>query len=176
MADRLCSGPGWGPPEPLVADPALGSVAASRSSVVRLMVPSDANFTGDVFGGVVLSEVDRVAYIAACRHAGATCVTASFDRVDFLAPVHVGDVVDFLAELTFAGRTSMEVSVHVTARPAAGGERRAVAEAFVTMVAIDRAGRPTAVPSLRPSTEEERRRYEDGRRRTEERRRTRQRG
>lgn len=139
------------------------------------MVPSDANFTGNVFGGVILAEVDRVAYIAATRHAQRTCVTASFDRVDFLAPVHVGEVVDFAGELTFAGRTSMEVVVRISSRDVAGGPTRSVGEAFVTMVAIDRDGRPTAVPELRLVSEEERARFEEGRRRTEQRRASRQR-
>ncbi len=152
-----------------------GTVEASRATVARLMVPSDANFSGNVFGGEILSEVDRVAYISACRHAGATCVTASFDRVDFLEPVHVGEVVEFLAELTYVGRSSMEVAVAVNARPVSGGPARPVARAFVTMVAIDPDGRPKSVPPLALRTDTERRRYEEGRRRTEERRRLRSR-
>ncbi len=140
------------------------------------MVPSDANFMGNVFGGVILAEVDRVAYVAASRHAQRTCVTASFDRVDFLAPVHVGEVVDFSGELTFAGRTSMEVVVRISSRAVEGGPVRKVGDAFVTMVAVDRDGRPTAVPPLHPLTEEERAMFEEGRRRTEERRRSRRRG
>ncbi len=138
------------------------------------MVPSDANFMGNVFGGVILAEVDRVAYVAASRHAQRTCVTASFDRVDFLAPVHVGEVVDFSAELTFVGRTSMEVKVGISSRAVEGGPARRVGEAYVTMVAIDRDGRPTPVPPLRLETDEERARFEEGRRRTEARRRSRQ--
>jgi acyl-CoA hydrolase len=158
-----------------VAEARSGTVEESRATVARLMVPSDANFTGDVFGGEILSEVDRVAYIAASRHARATCVTASFDRVDFLEPVHVGEVVEYQAELTYVGRTSMEVAVGVTARPVSGGPSRAVARAFVTMVAVDGNGRPQPVPPLALRTDDERRRYEDGRRRMEERRRSRSR-
>jgi acyl-CoA hydrolase len=137
------------------------------------MVPTDANFTGNVFGGQILAEVDRVAYIAAARHAKLTCVTASMDRVDFIAPVHVGEVVDFDARLTYVGRTSMEVWVRVQAEVVEGGSRRSVAEAFVTMVAVDRDGQPTAVPPLVLETDDERRRFEEGRRRMEDRRRTR---
>lgn len=121
------------------------------------MVPADANFMGNVFGGSVLSEVDRVAYVCAMRHSGQVCVTASLDRVDFLAPVHVGDLVQFDGRLTGVGRSSMEVLVEVTAEQAAGGARRPVGRAFVTMVAVDRDGRPTAVPELLVETEEERR-------------------
>jgi acyl-CoA hydrolase len=137
------------------------------------MVPTDANFMGNVFGGHILAEIDRVAYITASRHAKTSCVTASFDRVDFLQPVHVGDVVDFDAELTFVGTSSMEVWVRVRAEPSHGGVPRMVGEAFVTMVAVDGAGRPVPVAPLVLENVEERLRFEEGRRRMEERRRTR---
>ena len=151
-------------------------VSASRASVVRLMVPTDANLMGTVFGGEILSEVDRVAFITATRHARGPCVTASFDRVDFIQPVHVGEVVDFDAQLTFVGRSSMEIWVTVRAEALAGGAPRLVGEAYVTMVAVDSAGHPVPVPPLTLSTEEERRRFEAGRLRMEARRRTRRPG
>ena len=154
-------------------DLVASSVAASRASTVRLMVPTDVNFAGNVFGGQILGEIDRVAYITASRHSKANCVTASFDRVDFLSPVHVGDVVDFDAELTFVGNSSMEVWVRVRAESTHGGDARPVGQAFVTMVAVDDAGRPSQVPPLLLETVEERLRFEEGRRRMEERRRTR---
>jgi acyl-CoA hydrolase len=156
-----------------VPDPVSSTVHASRASTVRLMVPTDSNFMGNVFGGHILSEIDRVAYIAASRHAKTSCVTASFDRVDFLQPVHVGDVVDFDAELTYVGTSSMEVWVRVRAEPVHGAEPREVGEAYVTMVAVDESGRPAPVPPLVLESVEERLRFEEGRRRMEERRRTR---
>ena len=137
------------------------------------MVPTDANLMGSVFGGQILSEIDRVAFIAAVRHARAPCVTASFDRVDFIQPVHVGEVVDFDAQITFVGRSSMEVWVTVRAEDLAGGTSRLVGEAYVTMVAVDAAGRPVPVPPLGLATDEARRRFEEGRQRMEERIRTR---
>jgi acyl-CoA hydrolase len=137
------------------------------------MVPTDANFTGNVFGGQILADVDRVAYITATRHAKVTCVTASFDRLDFIAPVHVGEVVDFDAALTYVGRSSMEVWVRVRAEALEGGPPRLVAAAFVTMVAVDGAGQPVPAPPLQLETDEERQRFEEGRRRMEERRRMR---
>jgi acyl-CoA hydrolase len=155
-------------------DSSHGTVDASRASVVRLMVPTDANFTGAVFGGHILSELDRVAYIVATRHAKISCVTASFDRVDFLQPVRVGDVVDFSARLTYVGRTSMEVWVTVTAESLAGGSGRRVGEAYVTMVAVDKAGHPTPVPPLVLVTEADRARFEEGRRRMEVRKQSRE--
>lgn len=154
-------------------DPSPRTVEHSRATVVRLTVPSDANFTGNVFGGELLAEVDRVAYITARRHAEAECVTASFDRVDFIAPVHVGEVVDLDARLTYVGRSSMEVWVQVRAEALEGGAPRLVSEAYVTMVAVGSDGRPVPVPSLALTSEEERRRFGEGKRRTEERRRAR---
>jgi acyl-CoA hydrolase len=156
-----------------VSEPAGATVSSSRASVVRLMVPSDANFTGSVFGGEILAEIDRVAYVAATRHAKATCVTASFDRVDFVAPVHVGELVEFEAMLTYVGRSSMEVRVEVRAEQLPSGSTGVVASAFVTMVAVDVEGRPVPVPALRLETDEERRRFEAGRQRMEDRRRSR---
>lgn len=148
-------------------------VSASRASISRLMGPTDANLIGSVFGGQILGEIDRVAFIAAARHSHRPCVTASFDRVDFIQPVHVGEVVDFDAQITFVGRSSMEVWVTVRAEPPVGGKTRLVGDAYVTMVAVDAAGRPVPVPPLELRTDEERRRFEEGRRRMDERRRTR---
>jgi len=149
------------------------TVAESRTSVVRLMVPTDANFTGNVFGGQILAELDRVAFVVAGRHSHQNCVTASIDRMDFLAPVHVGDLVEWLAELTYVGRTSMEIWVQVSAEPLQGGARRRVGEAFLTMVALDGASHPTEVPPLDLISEAERRRFAEGHNRAVLRRRSR---
>lgn len=139
------------------------------------MLPTDANFSGNVFGGRILEEVDLVAGITAARHSRSNCVTASFDRVDFIQPIHVGEVVDFDAMLTYVGTSSMEVWVQVHAEPNLGGDAVMVAQAYVTMVAVDKHGRPHPVPPLALESVEERLRFEEGRRRMEERRRTRHR-
>jgi len=148
-------------------------VSASRTRTVRLMLPAEANNLGSVFGGVILAEIDRVAYITATRHARAACVTASFDRVDFIAPVHVGDLVHVDGQVTFVGKTSMEIGVQVSVERLDAHRPQLVDDAFVTMVAIDPNGHPIAVPDLLVTTDEERLRYENGRRRMEERRKTR---
>lgn len=168
--NRFSKGGGRWPPTfllrgPFVTEPTPRTVEQSRASVVRLTIPTDANFMGNVFGGQLLAEVDRVAYITATRHAKANCVTASFDRVDFLEPVHVGEVVDFDAMITYVGRSSMEVWVRIRAEALEGGDPQLVAEAFVTMVAVGSDGHPTPVPPLSLGTEEERQRFEEGRRR-----------
>jgi acyl-CoA hydrolase len=137
-------------------------VADSRASVVRLTVPTDANFMGNVFGGVILAEIDRVAYVTATRHSGLSCVTASFDRVDFLAPVRLGQVVTFDSRLTFVGRSSMEIWVGVHAEELTGPPKLRVGDAFVTMVAVGPDGRPTPVRPLILTDEEERRRFAEG--------------
>jgi acyl-CoA hydrolase len=145
-----------------MAHPAGRSVADSRASVVRLTVPTDANFMGNVFGGVILAEIDRAAYITATRHSGLNCVTASFDSVDFLAPVKLGQVVTFDSRITYVGHASMEVWVQVHAEDLTGPPRRFVGSAFVTMVAVGPDGRPTPVRPLDLGTEEERRLFLDG--------------
>ena len=153
-----------------VSSSAGRTVSASRASVVRLTVPTDANFMGNVFGGVILAEIDRVAYITATRHSGLSCVTASIDKVDFWAPVRLGQVVTFDSRLTYVGRSSMEVWVEVRAEDLAGGPRRLVGNAFVTMVALGPDGHPTPVRPLLAESEEDRRLASEGASRMEARR------
>jgi acyl-CoA hydrolase len=88
------------------------------------MMPGDANNLGHVFGGVIMAMVDTTAAVAAIRHARATCVTASIDRVDFREPIHLGDLVVMKASVNFVGRTSMEVGVRVEAEDMLTGNRR----------------------------------------------------
>ncbi len=149
------------------------TVAESQATVVHLAVPTDANFMGNVFGGVILADVDRVAYITATRHSGLNCVTASFDRVDFILPVKVGQVLTFDSRLTFVGHSSMEVWVQILAEPLRGGPKALVGNAYVTMVAVGEDGRPVPVRPLEVTDPEERRRFAEGRTRMEDRRRTR---
>ena len=149
-------------------------MADSRASVVRLTVPNDANFMGNVFGGVILAEIDRVAYVTATRHSGLNCVTASFDGVDFFAPVRLGQMVTFDSRLTFVGHSSMEIWVQVHAEDLSGPPRRLVGNAFVTMVAVGPDGRPTPVRPLALTTDEERRLHAEGEARSAARRRARE--
>lgn len=136
-------------------------VEASRVTMTQLMAPQDANLMGNVFGGVILAAVDRIGYVCAARHAGGPCVTASFDQVDFRSPIQIGEVVTLEASVNTVGRTSMEVGVRVSAESAHGGERRHTNSCYLTMVAIDQDGAPTAVPRLELRTEEELRRHHD---------------
>jgi len=149
------------------------TVRESQHETSELMMPQNANLLGHVFGGVILGMMDKTAAISAFRHARSACVTASIDRVDFREPIHVGDLVVMKASVNFAGRTSMEVGVHVEAEDLITGRRRHTNSAYLTFVAVDRNGRPIEVPPLVPETPEEVRRYaaaqERRRRRLEER-------
>jgi uncharacterized protein (TIGR00369 family) len=140
----------------------------------ELMMPNMANNHGNVFGGVIMSLVDRVGAVAAIRHARRPCVTVSMDRVVFLEPIHLGELVTAKASVNFVGRTSMEVGVKVEAENLLTGDRRHTNSCHVTYVAIDDRGRPVAVAGLIAETKEERTRYkraeERRRRRLEERR------
>jgi uncharacterized protein (TIGR00369 family) len=134
-------------------------VKDSQATMSELMMPQHANNLGNVFGGVILSLVDRVAAVAATRHARRQCVTVSVDRVDFLEPIYLGELVTARATVNYAGRTSMEVSVEIEAEDLVTGRRRHTNSCYVTYVAIDEQGRPTPVPPVLPQTEDEWRRY-----------------
>jgi len=131
----------------------------SETVMSELMLPQHANIMGNVFGGVILSLVDRVAAVAAIRHAGKQCVTVSVDKVDFKEPIHVGELLTALARVNFAGRTSMEVGVKILAENVLTGEKRHTNSCYVTYVALDEDGVPTEVPPVIPETPDEKRRY-----------------
>ena len=135
-------------------------VHESRHESSELMMPGDANNQGHVFGGVILSMMDKTAAIAAFRHCRLNVVTASIDRVDFREPIHLGDLVVMKASVNYAGRTSMEVGVRVEAEDLLSGRRRHTNSCYLTFVAVDRNGRPVDVPAVQPETPDEIRRYE----------------
>ncbi len=135
-------------------------VQDSHSVMSELMMPHMANNHGNVFGGVILSLVDRVGAVAATRHARQLCVTVSMDRVVFLEPIHLGELVTAKASVNFVGRTSMEVGVRVEAENMVTGQRRHTNSCHVTYVAVDGNGRPVPVPKVTPETDAEMHRYE----------------
>ena len=118
----------------------------------------DANSAGYVHGGTVMKLCDEVAGIAAIKHSRCRVVTAGMDRMTFLEPIHVAELVTFTAAVNAAWRTSMEVGVRVVAEQPRDGTVRHTNTAYLTMVALDEDGRPTAVPPLLASTDDERRR------------------
>ncbi len=141
----------------------------SASEISELMMPGDVNNLGNVFGGVVLSMVDRAAAVTAMRHARQPCVTVAIDPVDFLEPIYTGEFVTCSARVNYVGRTSMEIGVRVVAEHPITGRRRNTNDCFLTFVAIDENSRPAPVPGLELVTDEDKERFEDGKRRRENR-------
>jgi acyl-CoA hydrolase len=132
----------------------------SETVMSELMMPQHANTMGNVFGGVILSLVDRVGAVCAIRHARCQCVTVSVDKVDFREPIHVGELITAYARVNFAGHTSMEVGVRVVAENVLSGEKRHTNACYVTYVALDENGQPAEVPPIVPQTPDEKRRYD----------------
>jgi len=133
-------------------------MAVASATLVRWMSVLDANNGGNVHGGTVMKLCDEAAGLAAMRHARRPAVTASVDRITFLNPVHIGEVLTFQASVNAAWRTSMEVGVRVVAENPLTGEQRHTNSAYLTMVAIDAQGHPTGVPRLVAESETEKRR------------------
>jgi acyl-CoA hydrolase len=144
-------------------------VSETQHETAQLMMPQHANVLGHVFGGVVLSMMDTTAAVSAIRHARLACVTVSVDRVDFREPIHVGDLVIMKSSVNFVGRTSMEIGVRVETENLLTGVRRHTNSCYLTFVAVDRNGKPVPVPTLKPETPEEIRRYNAAKERRERR-------
>jgi acyl-CoA hydrolase len=123
-----------------------------------LMTPDMANFSGNVHGGTVLKLLDQVAYACASRYAGRYVVTLSVDQVTFREPIHVGELVSFLASVNFTGTTSMEVGIKVMTENIQTQTTRHANSCFFTMVAVDEHRKPVAVPPLVLQTDDQRRR------------------
>ncbi len=140
-------------------------VSESRSTMAMVMMQQDANHMGNVFGGTIMRLVDLISYVAATRHSRLNTVTASIDRISFLSPVHVGDLVTLKANVNAAWKTSMEVGVRVEAEDTRSGEKRHTGSCYVTMVALGEDGKPAKIPALVLETEEDHRRQRQANRR-----------
>ena len=137
----------------------------SSTTMVRIMMPMDANVAGNVFGGSIMRLIDEVASIVAFKHSRSNVVTASIDRMDFYSPVYIGDLLRLIASINYTHRTSMEIGVRVEAENPLTGEVRHTGTCFLTYVALDKNRKPTLVPHLRPVTDEEKRRWRQAERR-----------
>jgi acyl-CoA hydrolase len=124
-----------------------------------LMTPDLANFSGNVHGGTILKLLDQVAYACASRYCGKYVVTLSVDQVMFRQPIHVGELVTFLASVNYTGTTSMEVGIKVVAENIQTQTVRHANSCFFTMVAMDDTRKAAAVPALVPVTEDQKRRH-----------------
>ncbi len=135
-------------------------VRDSASEYSELALPNDANGLGNVLGGTVMHLVDLAAAISAIRHARRPAVTASVDSLQFLHPVHIGELIVLRASVNRVFHTSMEVGVRVVTEKLITGERRHTCSAYLTFVAIDDNGKPVPIPPVIPETEDEKRRYQ----------------
>jgi uncharacterized protein (TIGR00369 family) len=134
------------------------NLPSHQLTMTVLMTPDMANFTGNVHGGSVLKLLDQVAYACASRYAGRYVVTLSVDQVTFRQPIHVGELVTFLASVNHTGNTSMEIGIKVITENIRTQTVRHANSCFFTMVAMDDERQPAAVPKLVPVTPDEIRR------------------
>jgi acyl-CoA hydrolase len=144
------------------------TVQESEAETTIVMLPSDANPLGNVFGGMILKYVDLLAGLVAKRHAGhANIVTASIDSMTFLKPVYIGNALILKARINYIRRTSMEVEVKIEAEDLNKSQKVHTGTAYVTLVALDEKGKPTEVPKLILKSEEEEKRFQEGQDRME---------
>jgi uncharacterized protein (TIGR00369 family) len=123
-------------------------VKASQVTITELMIPAYANFGGKIHGGILLSLMDKVAYACASKHARAYCVTVSVDKVEFLQPVEVGELVSLHASVNHVGRSSMVVGIRVEAENVKAGIVKHTNSCYFTMVAKGDDDKPAEVPKL----------------------------
>ena len=136
------------------------NLPSHQLTMTVLMTPDMANFAGNVHGGTILKFLDQVAYACASRYASSYVVTMSVDQVTFRQPIHVGELVSFLACVNHTGTSSMEIGIKVVAENIRTQDIRHVNSCYFTMVAVDDARKPVAVPPLRPFSPEEKQRFE----------------
>jgi acyl-CoA hydrolase len=143
------------------------TVAQTRSDFTEICLPNDSNTLGNMLGGHMMNLVDLCGAIAATRHARSAVVTASVDHMTFLHPVRIGELVQLKSQVNRVFRTSMEVGVKVWVENLQSGELKHTSSAYLTFVALDKAGNKIVLPPLHPETDEEiRRHHEAGERRT----------
>jgi uncharacterized protein (TIGR00369 family) len=134
-------------------------VRDSQTTITELMIPSYANFGGKIHGGILLSLMDKVAYACASKHAGTYCVTVSVDKVEFLQPVEVGELVSLHASVNYVGRSSLVVGIRVEAQNVKTGVIKHTNSSYFTMVAKGDDDKPTPVPELILQNREEVKRF-----------------
>ena len=135
------------------------TVEESQVNMSLLMTPVNSNFSGKIHGGYILGLMDQIAYMCASKHSGNYCVTASVNRVDFLNPVEVGQMLHLKASVNYTGNTSMVVGLHVESENIRTGEMKHCNSSYFTMVAKAESGKSVKVPGLIIDTEEKVRRF-----------------
>jgi uncharacterized protein (TIGR00369 family) len=140
-------------------NPEARPVRYSQTTITELMIPSYANFGGKIHGGILLSLMDKVAYACSSKHAGTYCVTVSVDKVEFLQPVEVGELVSMLASVNYVGNTSLVVGIRVISENVKKGIIKHTNSSFFTMVAKGDDDKPVTVPKLILEDKEEVKRF-----------------
>ena len=135
------------------------SSRTSRVSITELMLPSHSNFGGKVHGGHILNLMDQIAFACASKHSQSYCVTASVNRVDFLNPIDVGELVTLKASINYTGKTSMVVGVRVESENVTTGEVKHCNSSYFTMVAKGEDGKNKPIPGLILKTKQDIRRF-----------------
>lgn len=143
-------------------------VSESQITMTQLMLPSFSNFSGKIHGGYILNLMDQIAFACASKHSGHYCVTASVNKVDFLNPIEVGELVNLKASINYTGRTSMVVGLRVEAENIQTGATKHCNSSYFTMVAKDEKGKSVPVPGLILDTEQLVRRFARSIRRQEQ--------
>ncbi|ARV05191.1 acyl-CoA thioesterase [Polaribacter sp. SA4-10] len=149
------------------------NIRESQVTITQLMLPSHSNFSGKIHGGHILNLMDQIAFACASKHSGNYCVTASVNKVDFLNPIEVGELVTMSASINYTGRTSMVVGLRVESENIRTGEKKHCNSSYFTMVAKDENGKSAPVPGIILTSKNEIRRFarsikrqEEGRNRT----------
>lgn len=135
------------------------SIQSSQVTLTQLMLPSYSNFRGKIHGGYILNLMDQIAFACASRHSGQYCVTASVNKVDFLNPIEVGELVTLKSSVNYTGRTSMVIGVRVESENINTGEVKHCNSSYFTMVAKDDNNNNVSVPGLILDSEESIRRF-----------------
>ena len=131
----------------------------------ELILPNDTNNLGNIFGGKVMQYMDLCAAMSAYKFARTAVVTASVDRLDFLAPATVGDMLILKSSVNYAHKTSMEIGVRIDAENVKTGQRKHTASAYLTFVSLDEDGKPQKISDIIPESKDEKRRYQEGKER-----------
>ncbi|GAA3584099.1 acyl-CoA thioesterase [Snuella lapsa] len=135
------------------------NITDSQVTITELMLPAHSNFSGKIHGGYILNLMDQIAFACASKHSRHYCVTASVNRVDFLNPIEVGELVTLKASVNYTGRTSMVIGVRVEAENIQTGEKKHCNSSYFTMVAKDDQGKNVKVPGLILDSEQSIRRF-----------------
>ncbi len=141
----------------------------SQTELQRLVLPPDTNIYNDLYGGRLVEWIDNVAAIVAAKHCRRRTVTGSIDRLFFLSPIHLGDIVSLYGRINYVTNKTMEIEVDVYSENAITGDRSFTTTCFLTYVAINQDGKAIEVPQLKLETDEERERFKQGEQRSQQR-------